>query len=162
MPAKPLSEEQKRDAQRLKSAFRMWQSARRERAEPFTQDEVAENLFGFGQSALSQYLNGTIPLNLATLAKFTQVLGVRPENISPGLAAEHHALSSVLAASNVDNLLLPGASDVTPALGDNRERSWDSTTKEKIIDEAASRRPMRERVIDEMAPRAPAKKRRLG
>lgn len=99
MPAKPLSQEQKRDAARLKQAFKMWQSARREKGESFTQDDVAEDLFGIGQSALSQYLNGTIPLNPKMLGLFSRVLGVQPENVSPTIAAMQRELAAVYAES---------------------------------------------------------------
>lgn len=88
MPAKELSEEQLADAARLKAAFRRWQADRRARGEPSTQDEVAEHLFGFGQSALSQYLNGTIPLNAAALLKFARVLGENAETISPTIVKD--------------------------------------------------------------------------
>ena len=43
-------------------------------------------MFGFGQSALSQYLNGTIPLNAAVVKKFSVVLGCAPATISPSIA----------------------------------------------------------------------------
>jgi SOS-response transcriptional repressor LexA len=45
-------------------------------------------MFGFGQSALSQYLTGAIPLNLNVLLQFASVMGCPPEAISPNLAAE--------------------------------------------------------------------------
>jgi len=86
MPAKPLTPEQQKDATRLKQSFRLWQVKRRERHEPSSQEEVAERL-GFGQSALNQYLNGKIPLNGEVLAKFSELLGVDPSDISPAIAA---------------------------------------------------------------------------
>lgn len=104
MPAKDLSPEQLKDAERLKAAFKLWQAARRSRGEPSTQDEVAETLFGFGQSALSQYLNGTIPLNFVALTKFSKTLGVPAATLSPTLVAEarekRRALEEMLEADD--------------------------------------------------------------
>ena len=87
MPAKPLTPEQKADAARLKEAFQAWRDARRDRGEPISQ-EAAAALLGFGQSALSQYLNGHIPLNEPVLWKFCELLGVAPEEISPDVAGQ--------------------------------------------------------------------------
>ena len=95
MPAKPLTEEQKRDAARLKAAYDLWKSARAERGEPTTQEAVAE-LFGMGQSALSQYLNATIPLNAEALQRFCVVLGVQAANISPGVVRRARELAAAL------------------------------------------------------------------
>lgn len=82
MPAKKLSEEQRLEAANLKALFRAWQAQRKEAGKPWTQDDVSDE-FGFGQSALSQYLGGLIPLNPAAVAKFAEVLGVTPMEISP-------------------------------------------------------------------------------
>lgn len=85
MPAKDLSKEQLEDASRLKAAFKKWQAVRRDRGEPWAQDAIAEELLGFGQSALAQYLNGTIPLNPVALKKFCTVLQLPPAAISPSI-----------------------------------------------------------------------------
>lgn len=86
MPAKPLTPEQKEDAARLKSYFKIWQEGMRAQGTPVSQDAAAARL-GFGQSALSQYLNGVIPLNGQVLAKFAQLLEVPTGDISPSVAA---------------------------------------------------------------------------
>jgi transcriptional regulator with XRE-family HTH domain len=91
MPAKELSPEQKADAARLKAEFRAWQEDRKELGLPYVQDEIAEELFGFGQSALSQYLNGIIPLNAIALVKFCKALRVSPDSISPSIAENARA-----------------------------------------------------------------------
>jgi transcriptional regulator with XRE-family HTH domain len=91
MPAKELSPEQKADAARLKMAFKSWQTARKTLGLPFAQDEIAEEMFGFGQSALSQYLNGLIPLNATALLKFCKALRVSPDLISPSIAENARA-----------------------------------------------------------------------
>lgn len=84
MPAKPLSSEQIADAIRLKAAFKHWQDDQKARGRPHVQDDVAE-LFDIGQSALSQYLNGRIPINAEALLKFAAVLGLDPAEISPSV-----------------------------------------------------------------------------
>lgn len=95
MPAKPLTPEQKRDAERLGVFFRAWQSARREAGEPWTQ-EVAAEAIGMTQGALSQYLRGAIPLNFHALVAFAHLIGTRPDNISPTLAQELRTLAMAL------------------------------------------------------------------
>lgn len=87
MPAKPLTPEQKADAARLKEAFQAWRDARRDRGDTISQEAAAAQL-GFGQSALSQYLNGHIPLNEPVLWKFCELLGVAPEEISHDIAGQ--------------------------------------------------------------------------
>lgn len=81
MPAKELTPEQKKEAAALKERWRAWQ-----RSQPAgvktSQDEVSEKL-GFGQSALSQYLNGYIPLNASAVAKFAALFKVAASDISP-------------------------------------------------------------------------------
>lgn len=92
MPAKPLTEEQKADAGRLKQLFIAWQANRRRTGAEWSQEYAGEQL-GFGQSALSQYLNGKIPLNPEAAASFCKLLGdVRVEQFSPALAREMRGL----------------------------------------------------------------------
>lgn len=100
MPAKPLSDEQRRDAARLLGYFKAWQSARREQGLPSTQKELeAAQLLPFKQSAISQYLRGRIPLNADALHHFACLLGVQATNISPSIVREQQALASALASS---------------------------------------------------------------
>lgn len=103
MPAKPLTDEQQRDAARLKAAFKVWQSARRDQGLPSTQEEVVEELFGYKQSAFSQYLNGTIPLNARALQKICAGMGVSPKNISPQIVSAQNAMTAAL--ETTDRLL---------------------------------------------------------
>lgn len=84
MPAQKLTPEQLRDAARLKERFTAWQQERRQAGLPSSQEAISEML-GFNQSALSQYLNGRIPLNLNSLLKFCNLIGAKPEEISPSL-----------------------------------------------------------------------------
>lgn len=85
MPAKPLTPEQKSEANKLKKLFEQLQSAKREKNEPASQEELA-SLLPFGQSALAQYLGGKIPLNAEAVLAFAALLGVKPQTISPSIA----------------------------------------------------------------------------
>lgn len=96
MPAKPLTPEQKDDASRLKEAFRAWQNAKRDAGAPVSQMEAAHRL-GFGQSALSQYVNGQIPLNGPPNRSYT---------LNDG--------SKVLQYSRSSQMVLPGAQTMQP------------------------------------------------
>jgi hypothetical protein len=84
VPAKELTPEQKADAKRLKAAFKAWQAYRKAQGLEYAQEVVTDGL-GFGQSALSQYLNGHIPLNGETLRKLCTLIGVNPGSISPSI-----------------------------------------------------------------------------
>ncbi|WP_416406497.1 LexA family transcriptional regulator [Paracidovorax citrulli] len=85
MPAQPLSPEQQEDARRLKQAFRVWQVQRRAEGVESSQEWAADQL-GFGQSALSQYLNGKIPLNADAASKLAQLFGIPVRDFSPSIA----------------------------------------------------------------------------
>ena len=87
MPALPLSGDQLAEAAQLKSLFQQWQQARRDARLPFSQEAACEHL-GFGQSALAQYLNGKIPLNVEAGIKLANLLGVSLGDFSPSLASQ--------------------------------------------------------------------------
>ena len=87
MPAKPLSPDQLAEAATLKKLFAEWQAKRSEDGLPSSQ-EAAIELLGFGQSALSQYINGRIPLNVEAAAAFARTIGVKIDRFSPIVAAE--------------------------------------------------------------------------
>jgi hypothetical protein len=101
VPSKPITPEQARDAQRLKTAFKAWQQQRKALGLPYSQDVITDGL-GFGQSALSQYLNGHIPLNGDALHKICSLIGVNPGAISPRIAEMETAKARQwLSVSNV-------------------------------------------------------------
>lgn len=83
----PLTDEQLADAKRLKQRFVDWQIRKREHKEPYSQ-EAAAGLLGFNQSALNQYLNGKIPLNVDAAIKMAAVFGCTVAEFSPGLAEQ--------------------------------------------------------------------------
>lgn len=85
MPALPLSDEQLAEAATLKSLFQNWQKERKEAGLPSSQEAASESL-GFGQSALAQYLNGKIPLNVEVGIKLANLMGVSLGAFSPTLA----------------------------------------------------------------------------
>ena len=64
-------ETRKAEAMRLKAIYQD-----RKRHDPsLTQDKIADLCEWAGQSVVSQYLNGRIPLNIGALIKFSNVLG---------------------------------------------------------------------------------------
>lgn len=95
MPANPLTTEQLAEAAKVKDLFANWQRARKAAGEPASQ-EAASEILGFNQSALSQYLNGRIPLNIDAAAKFAKLIGCAVADFSPSLAsqAEQYALTA--------------------------------------------------------------------
>jgi phage repressor protein C with HTH and peptisase S24 domain len=91
MPAKPLTEIQLADAARLRARFSAWQDEQKKAKQPSSQ-EAAADVLGFGQSALSQYLRGKIPLNLEALSKFAHLFGCGMADISPSISEEARSL----------------------------------------------------------------------
>ncbi len=111
MPAQPLTPEQLEDAARLKKLFLSWQQQQKEADSPVSQAAAAEQL-GFNQSALSQYLNGKIPLNVAAATKFAELLGQQISDFSPRLHEQLMAYASSMLpdepAANDENVLPRG------------------------------------------------------
>lgn len=97
MPALPLSEDQRAEAAKLKSLFKEWQRARKEMSLPWSQEDACESL-GFGQSAFSQYLNGSIPLNVGVAVKFANLLGVSLGDFSPSLVDQAESFAEAIGA----------------------------------------------------------------
>lgn len=75
---------QSAEAAALKAIYQ----ARKKEDPSLTQEAIAERAGWTGQSVVSQYLNGRIPLNLSALLKFSSILGFDPHQVSPRLAAE--------------------------------------------------------------------------
>jgi transcriptional regulator with XRE-family HTH domain len=74
MPAKPLTPEELADAARLRELFLDWQQDQKRDGKPYSQEAVV-SILEFTQSAISQYLNGGIPLNVEAAYKFAGMLG---------------------------------------------------------------------------------------
>lgn len=111
MPALPLTAEQKEDAARLKKLFLSWKSSRKEAGEPSSQDFFSD-MVGFGQSAVSQYLNGKIPLNPHAAAKFSKALGCQISDFSESVAALAIEIGEGVGAA-IDQAPDPARMDIT-------------------------------------------------
>lgn len=116
MPALPLTPAQLDDAARLKQRFAEWQKRQKDAGQPASQDAAGE-LLGFNQSALSQYLNGRIPLNVGAATRFASVLGCTVADFSPRLQEQ---LSDYVSAAMPDG----AANDGVPARA-RRVQAWE-------------------------------------
>ncbi|KQW97123.1 hypothetical protein ASC94_10040 [Massilia sp. Root418] len=114
MPALPLSDEQLAEAAKLKFLFQKWQKERRDAGLPSSQEAACEDL-PFGQSALAQYLNGKIPLNVDAGIKLANLLGAQLADFSPTLADQAakfaeavvpHVEEAVMTAETVGGFLV--------------------------------------------------------
>ncbi|MEY0337818.1 LexA family protein [Providencia stuartii] len=82
MKKKPITEEQKADANRLKSIFEA------KKKELGLSQESLGNAIGMGQSAVAQLLNGVNAINVENAAKLAEALEVPVDDFSPSLAKE--------------------------------------------------------------------------
>ena len=112
MPALPLTKEQLDDAARLKAHFLQWQKARKESGLPASQEALSE-LLGFNQSAVSQYLNGKIPLNVDAAIKFAALMERPVLDFSPSLAAQIEQYAAATAAGADPAAMIRGATPAT-------------------------------------------------
>ncbi len=87
MPANPLTKYQLAEAACLKGMFKEWQATKKAKGEPISQEDAA-GMIGFGQSALSQYLNGKIPLNVDSATKIATLIGRPVSDFSAHLAKQ--------------------------------------------------------------------------
>jgi len=111
MPALPLTQAQLDDAARLKQRFAEWQKRQKDAGQPASQ-EAAGELLGFNQSALSQYLNGRIPLNVGAATRFASVMGCPVADFSPRLQEQ---LSGYVSAAMAESLPANDGGPSTPA-----------------------------------------------
>jgi transcriptional regulator with XRE-family HTH domain len=81
MTRRALTPEELDDAQRLRQ---IWNEKKEELH--LSQVKVAQEMGFSSQAAVSQYLNARLPLNMAAVAKFAQVLRSKVEDISPRYA----------------------------------------------------------------------------
>lgn len=81
MTRRALTQEELEDAKRLK---KLWNDRKEQLM--LSQIKVAEQMGFSSQAAVSQYLNAKLPLNMAAVAKFAQVLRTNVEDISPRYA----------------------------------------------------------------------------
>lgn len=83
MASKKLTNEQMQDAARLKKIF----EDRKAIDKSMTQESLAAACGWKTQSAVQQYVNGMVPLNLDALIKFSLALEVPVTDISPSLGS---------------------------------------------------------------------------
>lgn len=122
---RPLTEAERADAERLKAVYKQKKAEYRLAGKRLTQESMAGELGWSGQTAVSQYMAGNIPLNLEAAAMFARFFNVSLEKISPRLAN-----------------LLPNASDSEEQQGNSRLSS-DDTERVPLISwmEAGVTRP---------------------
>ena len=87
MPVKTLNQSQLSDAKRLKEIFTEWQTKCKLAGLDASQ-AASGDLLGIGQSAVNQYLNGKIPLNVDVAAKFASLLSRPVHHFSVALAED--------------------------------------------------------------------------
>lgn len=96
MPAKPLTPEQKADAERLNARFK----ARKLEEPGLTQAVLADDLGFSTQSAVSQYLRGEVPLNVEAAVKFADRLGCMVSDFSPTMQQVIDRIASFSSTNN--------------------------------------------------------------
>lgn len=101
------------DAKRLAEVFRQRKAELKARGVRMTQETLAHDCGWRGQSAVSQYTNARIPLNLDALVKLSAALNVAPERISPRLASRLPR-----AASNLELFEPAGVMEGPPTTGE--------------------------------------------
>jgi len=88
MPAKPLTREQKQDAERLRGIYEKRKDESRLSQKRLSQESLADE-FGFSaQATVNQYLVGKIPLNVKTAVKFAEHLKCKVSDFSPSIQHE--------------------------------------------------------------------------
>lgn len=85
---KPLTDERLRDVERLRVVWEKAQEDAKAVGRKLTQADVSQACGWNTQGAFSAYINGRTPLNIPTVAKLSKFFGVKPEDISPEIAAE--------------------------------------------------------------------------
>ena len=115
-----LTDEEKAEAGRLKAIYERRKSEARSRGESLTQEAVGSKCgWESPQSAVNQYLNGRVPLNLEALLRFSEALQFRPNEVSPRLVSGFESLSNepVGMASNVSGDPIKIKSGLVPVVG---------------------------------------------
>lgn len=119
-----LTAEEANEAAALKARWLAW------KAESGATQETAADFLGFKtQGAVSQYLNGRIPLNLQVASGFARLMGCQIADFSPRLAKQLQSLSpAALGLSEVDEApqQRPGRPPAADGLG--AIHTWDDNT----------------------------------
>ncbi|AJE21475.1 Prophage PSPPH03, transcriptional regulator, Cro/CI family [Azotobacter chroococcum NCIMB 8003] len=84
-----LTDEERAECARLKAVYEKRKAEAKDRGEKLTQADVGDACgWKSGQSAVNQYFNGKVPLNVEAILKLSEVLGFKPVEVSPRLSAE--------------------------------------------------------------------------
>jgi SOS-response transcriptional repressor LexA len=86
------------EAKRLKDVY----LSRKQEDRSLSQDKVAAECGWAGQSVVSQYMTGKIPLNLSALLSLSKALRFPPESVSPRLAASLDVANNSFLLSSAD------------------------------------------------------------
>lgn len=105
-----LSAEEKAECARLKAVFESRKAEARAAGRKLTQADVGDACgWQSGQSAVNQYMNSKVPLNIDALLKLAAVLGFEPAEVSPRLAGDIARIAQAV-ESNVE----PGPEITSP------------------------------------------------
>jgi SOS-response transcriptional repressor LexA len=111
MKKRTLSDVERAECAKLKAIYRA-----KAKALGLTQLKLADE-FDMSQTAVSMYLNGINPLNLAIAARFSSILGVPVSEFSPRLASQIQRL----AATGLKTIAVEeGIGNIAPALQPHR------------------------------------------
>lgn len=119
---RPLTEEERAENLRLKAIFDARKAAAKSIGRKLTQADVAEECGWSGQSAVSQFTTGRIPLNLEALLRLSKALKFSPDEVSPRLARLIGSLPNAQPAA-ADQVLVNASvwDDETPLSDDEVE-----------------------------------------
>ncbi|WP_252108959.1 MULTISPECIES: S24 family peptidase [unclassified Halomonas] len=139
----PLTPEQDAEAIRLKSIFAARKDAARARGQKLTQEDVAALCGWGGQSAVSQYMNGKIALNLEALHKLAKALDFEPSEVSPRLAGEPTRKSNVSQLKQESNVApAPRLEGYVPVISWVQAGAWTEVCNfDDLSDEQVPRPP---------------------
>lgn len=120
----PTPEIRAAEAKRLKDLY----LTRKREDKSLTQEKIADLCGWAGQSVVSQYLNGKIPLNFSALSKFSKILKFSFEQVSPRLArlAQFPSIGRPFSTDLQNEDLEGSQSAALPSLIPIEE--WDDTT----------------------------------
>lgn len=99
------------EAERLRAIYDQRKSEAKTQGQKLSQDTIAERCGWSGQSAVSQYMRGRIPLNIDALLKLSKVLRFSPHDVSPRLAAD---IPTIYLAEETDGSHVARGSDAYP------------------------------------------------
>lgn len=138
----PLTPEQDQEAKRLKAIFNARKDAARARGGKLNQDDVAAACGWGGQSAVSQYMNGRIALNLDALLKLSRALDFDPSEVSPRLTGERIVGSNVTPIKTESNVApAPKMEGYVPVISWVQAGAWTEVCNVDFMSEEIVPRP---------------------